>query len=127
MFLDKAPVNLNTKTGQVIQMDHAMTHGWTLSVQTVLDRMALRVPVRFYRKGTGAERRDQVAMNMGGRMGRNDHTMLFCQRGNAQRFSEAGVPRGIELHEANGAGGNEIAHGEAMPLPLPVRQRDRAG
>ena len=82
MFLDKAPVDLNTQTRQAVQMDHAMTHGGTLSVQMVLDRMALGVSVRFHSKGIGAERRDQVAMYMGGSMGRNDHAVLCCQRGN---------------------------------------------
>ena len=103
MFLDKAPVDLNTQTWQVIHMDHAIAHGWALGVQTMLDRMALGIPVRFHRKGTGTERRDEMAMNMGGRMGRNDHAVLFCQRGNTQCLGEASVPCGIELHEANGA------------------------
>src|SRR5262249_28228391 len=103
MFLDKAPVDLNTKTGQGVQIDHPIAHGRALGIQTMLDWMALRVPVRFHPKGTGTERRDEVSVNMGGRMGSNDHAVLFCQRGNTQRFGEASVPRGIELHEANGA------------------------
>lgn len=56
MFLDKVPVNRNTKTGQVVQMDHPIAHGRTCGVQTMLDGMALRIPVRFHRKGTGTER-----------------------------------------------------------------------
>ena len=56
MFLDKIPVNLNAKTGQVVQTDHTIAHGWALGVQTMLDRMALGIPVRFHPKGTGAER-----------------------------------------------------------------------
>ena len=127
MFLDKAPVNLKAKTGQVVQMDYTIAHAWALGIQAVLDRMALGIPVRFDRKGTGAERRDEVAMNVGGSMGRNEHAVLFRQRGNAQRFGEAGVPCGIKLHKANGARGNEITHGETMPFPLPVRQRDGDG
>jgi len=103
MFLDKTPVNLNTPTGQVVQMDHTIAHGWTRGIQTVLDRMALGIPVRFHRKGTGTERRDEMAVNVGRSMRRNDHAMLFCQRGNAQGFGEAGVSCGIELHKANGA------------------------
>src|SRR5262249_40640426 len=121
MFLDKVPGDLNTQTGQVVQMDHPIAHSWTLGIETVLDRMALGIPVRFHREGTGAERRDEMAVNVGGSMGRNDHAVLFCQRGNAQRFGEAGVPCGIELHKANGARGNEITHGETMPFSLPMR------
>ena len=83
MFLDKAPVDLNTQTWQAIQMNHTIAYDWTLSVQTMLDRMTLGIPVRFHGKGTGAERRDEMAVNMGGRMGRNDYAVLFCQRGNA--------------------------------------------
>src|SRR5438309_8684385 len=56
MFLDKTPVNLNAETGQVIQMNHTIAHGWPRSIEPVLDRMALGIPVRFHRKGTGAER-----------------------------------------------------------------------
>ena len=82
MFLDKAPVDFNTQTGQVVQMDHPIAHGWGLGIQIVLDRMALGIPVRFHCKGTGAERRDEMAVNVGGSMGRNDHAVLFCQRGN---------------------------------------------
>ena len=41
--------------------------------------LALGIPVRFHRKGTGTERRDEMAMNVGGGMGRDDHTVLFCQ------------------------------------------------
>ena len=103
MLLVKTPVDLNTKTGQVVQMDHTITHGWSRGIQTVLDRMALGIPVRFHRKGTGTERRNEMAVNVGGSMGCNDHTVLFCQRGDAQRFSKAGMPCGIELYKANGA------------------------
>jgi hypothetical protein len=127
MLLDKAPVDLNTQTGQVVQMDHTIAHRWAFGIQTVLDWMALGIPMRFHRKGTGVERRDEMTVNVGGSMGRNKHAVLFCQRGNAQRFGEAGVPCGIELHKANGARGNEITHGETMPFPLPMRQWDSDG
>ena len=103
MLLDKAPVDLNTKAGQIVQMDHTIAYSWALGIQTMLERMALGIPVRFHRKGTGTERRDEVAVNMGGRMGRNDYAVLFCQRGNTQGFGEASVPRGVKLHEADGA------------------------
>src|SRR5262245_38519202 len=103
MFLDKTPIDLDAKTGQVVQMDHTITYGWSRGIQTVLDRMAFGIPVRFHCKGTGTERRNEMAVNVGGSMGGNDHAVLFCQRGDTQRFSEAGVPCGIELHKANGA------------------------
>jgi len=83
MLLDKGPVDRDAKTRHVIQMDHTVMHGWALCIQTVLDRMTVRVPVRFHPKGTGAERGSDVAMNMGSSMGCNGHPMLFCQRGDA--------------------------------------------
>ena len=83
MLLDKVPIDLDAKTRQVVQMEHAVAHGWSLGVQTVVDRITLGISVRFCRKGTGTERRHDVGMQMGRAMGRDAYPVLLCQGGDA--------------------------------------------
>src|SRR5215471_19659253 len=118
MLLDKIPVDLDAKTRQVVQVEHAVAHGGSLGVQTVVDWITLGIPVRFCRKGTGAESGHDVGMQMGRAMGRDAYPVLLCQGGDAQCFGKTSVPRRIKLHEAQSARSDEIADGKAMPLPL---------
>ena len=58
-------------------------------------------------------------------MRRDDDAMLLGQRGDAQRLGKSGGPRRVELHVADAAIDDEIAHREAGQLALAMRQRDR--
>ena len=49
----------------------------------------------------------------------------FGQCGDAQRLGKPGGPRRVELHVADAAIDDEIAHREAGQLALAMRQRDR--
>ena len=51
--------------------------------------------------------------------------MLFGELRDAQRLGEAGGARRVELHVADAALDDEVAHGKAGQLALAMRQRDR--
>src|SRR6266566_6992167 len=63
-----------------------------------------------------------------GRGVRRDHDrVLLGQRGDAQALGETRGARAVELHVADRAGGNEVAHREAGELALAVREGYRGG
>src|SRR5688572_30572725 len=112
MFLDKGPVDLDAQTRQVVQVDHTLTHFWTRCVHAMLNRVAFGVAVRLDAKGSGPERRHEMAMDMRCGVGRDGHAVLLGHVGDTQGFREASMTGRIELYEANGPRGDKIADAE---------------
>ena len=100
-------------------------HFGAAAKDAVLDRMAGGIAKGFHAERRVSERGDQVAVKVPGGVRRDRHALLFRVVRDAQRFGEAGGARGVELHETDGPGIDEIADRVAMPFALAVRQRDR--
>src|ERR1700733_9334140 len=106
-------------------MHHSVLRVRSTAMDTVMDRMAGGISVRFRPERRIAERRHEMRMNMQRRMRCDHDTLLLRIVRDAQRFGEAGGASRVELHEADRAGVDEVANRVAMPFAFAMRQRDR--
>ena len=123
-FLDALPIDFKPEPRSLGQVHHAIANLGPAAVNGVVQWVAGRIAMRFRGERGVAERRDQMAVQMAHRMRCDQHALLFRKMRDPQRFREPRMPRGIELNIADRAGVDEIADGVAVPLPLPVRQRN---
>ena len=81
--------------------------------------------MRFDAPGAARQGEDEVPVQFRRGVRRDHDAVLLGERGNAQRLGEAGGAGRVELHVADAALDDEIAHGEAGQFALAMRQRDR--
>ena len=124
-FSTPRPIDLQPESRRLRQAHHAIPDLGPTAIDRVVERMAARIAMQLRGERRVAERRDQMPVQMPHRMRRDQHALLFGIMRDPQQFGEPGMPRGIELHVADRAGVDEIAHRVAVPLPLAVRQRNR--
>lgn len=55
VLLHKGPINADTKTRRIVQVQHTIAYHRAVRVQAMMDRIALVISVRFRRKGAGAK------------------------------------------------------------------------
>jgi hypothetical protein len=89
--------------------------------------VARRIAVRFHAEAAARQGRDEMRVQLGRGVRRDHDRVLLGQRGDAQALGETRSARAVELHVADRAGGDEVAHREAGELALAVREGYRGG
>ena len=95
--------------------------------KAVGERVGLGPAVQFDAEGAARQGEDEMPVQFGRGVRRDDRAVLLGQCGNAQRLGKAGGARRIELNEPDAALDNEIPDGKAGQLALAMRERDRRG
>ena len=80
--------------------------------------------MRFHAEAAARQGRDEMRVQLGRGVRRNHDRVLLGQRRHAQPLGEPRGTRAVELHVADRAAGNEVAHRETRQLALAVRKRN---
>src|SRR5574338_365820 len=127
MRIHEIPVDLDAESGPLVQVHEAVADFGPLPEQSEPYRIPVRRAVRFNAVAAARKGRDEVRMQFGRMMRREPNAVLLGDLRDSQRFGESGVTGGIELHVADRATLDEIAHREAREFALAVCERYRNG
>jgi len=122
MLGQEIAIDLDPKSGPIIQMQKTIAKLRTSAVEIVMNRVSIRIAVRLRSKSLIPESCDQVRVQMRCGMGRDEHALLLCKVGNAKRFGKARVPSRIKLDKFQGSRSQKISNGKSVPLTLAMRQ-----
>jgi hypothetical protein len=82
--------------------------------EAVGERVGLGPAVRFDAEGAARQGEDEMPVQFGCGVRRDDCAVLLGQSGNAQRLGKAGGSRRVELNEPDAALDNEIPGGNEL-------------
>ena len=99
IFFDEVPIDLDTESGPVAHMHHAVANFDGLAVKPMLNGMPVMAAMGFGTKRRVAKRRHQMRMKLGRGMRSDQNALLFGQMGDAQGFSEPSMARRIKLNK----------------------------
>src|SRR5262245_9433323 len=118
------PVDLHPEARLVVEVNEAVAGLGAADEKVVRQRVPRRIAVRFHAEATARQRRDEMRVQLGRGVRRDHDRVLLGQRRHAQPLGEPRGARAVELHVADRAAGNEVAHREARQFALAVRKRN---
>src|SRR5947209_12449504 len=80
--------------------------------------------MRLHAEGAARQPQHEMAVDLRRAVRRDHDAMLLGERGDAQGLGKAGGPRRVELHIADAALHDKIAHRKSGQFALAMRQRD---
>src|SRR5258708_39370229 len=112
IFRDEIPIDYEAKAGLIAYNKLPVVQMRVLAEQAEMQRVGFRTAMRLDPKGAARHRQHEMTVDFGRSVRRDDGAVLLGELGDAQRLGKAGGAGRVELHVADAANGDEVAHRE---------------